>query len=650
MKLYIRLMALLSAFLLPVAPNAKEIDSETLMETSLEELVNINVSSATTYQQRLQDAPSSASVITREQIRLHGYRTIADALASLPGVYISYDRSYRFIGVRGLSRPGDYNSRVLMLVDGVRVNDNIFNQAYLGTESIVDISRVERIEYIPGPGASIYGDNAFLGVVNVITTPAKSSRNNEAEFTWYNDNTVKVGTEWGTKIQDDGYLKLSADVYDSQGRNWYYKEYGATARNADTDRSEKMMLKYEQGNFELASLIMQRSKRFPTGAYETDFGDTRSRSKDQQFFVSVNWTQALTEAIEARLHADVSGFEYRGNYPTNGVVNQDATEGYRQTTDVRLTGVANQHKWVSGIELIRDSQQKMRNVDLNPFTEYLDVSRQSFKYGVYLQDEWRLSSSWLFNVGARYDHYQTFGGTFNPRAALVFQPSSKSTYKLMYGRAFRAPNVYERFYGGDTTFTNKANPHLQPEFINAFELTWDYQWNRQITTHLGLFRNDMHRLIVSGLDPIDQRYVFNNGLDAVSYGVEMSLDWRIHRWHYLGNMTFQDARNEQTNAWLDNSPRVMTKHLIEYTFNNNWELAFDNYYMSRRLTRAGDTDGFVLSRLHLVRNNILPNTTLMVGVDNLFNAQFGDPTDVINRQDTILQDPRTVRIQFRIQY
>ena len=97
---------------------------------------------------------ASATVVTAEQIRALGFRTLADVLRSVRGVVVSSDRTYSYLGVRGFSTPGDYNTRVLLLIDGNRVNDTIYDQAFLGSEFPLDIDLVERVEFIPGQGSA----------------------------------------------------------------------------------------------------------------------------------------------------------------------------------------------------------------------------------------------------------------------------------------------------------------------------------------------------------------------------------------------------------------------------------------------------------------------------------------------------------------
>ena len=140
-------------------------------EISLEELLKMEipiVEAASKYKQKITEAPASVTIIGADEVKKYGYRTLADILRSAPGLYVSYDRNYSFLGVRGFSL-GDYNNRVLLLVDGHRLNNSLSDSAFIGTEFPLDVDLIERVEIIRGPGSSLYGNNAFFGVINVIT-------------------------------------------------------------------------------------------------------------------------------------------------------------------------------------------------------------------------------------------------------------------------------------------------------------------------------------------------------------------------------------------------------------------------------------------------------------------------------------------------
>src|SRR5690606_31565572 len=148
-----------------------------LPELSLEELMTLDAGHVFGASERLQpvtEAPASVSFITADEIARFGYRTLADILRGVRGMYISDDRNFSFVGVRGFGNPGDYNSRILLLVNGHRVNDNVFGQAEVGAEFGMDPSTFERVEIIRGPASALYGDSAFFAVVNVITKSGAS--------------------------------------------------------------------------------------------------------------------------------------------------------------------------------------------------------------------------------------------------------------------------------------------------------------------------------------------------------------------------------------------------------------------------------------------------------------------------------------------
>src|ERR1700727_3496337 len=157
-------------------------ETKDLGEASLEELSNIQVYSASKHMQRASDAPSSVTVITSDEIQRYGYRSLADILERVRGFYITYDRDYSYVGVRGFGRLGDSNNRILVLIDGDRINDNVFGEPYIGSEFLVDVDLIDRLEIIRGPSSSLYGADAFFAVINVITRKAPKLKGVEVSF------------------------------------------------------------------------------------------------------------------------------------------------------------------------------------------------------------------------------------------------------------------------------------------------------------------------------------------------------------------------------------------------------------------------------------------------------------------------------------
>ena len=129
-----------------------------LADMSLEDLMLIKVDSvegASGFKQKVTEAPASVTIITSEEIQRFGYRTLADILRNVRGFYVTYDRNYSYLGVRGFGIPGEYNNSIALLIDGHRLNDDIFDGALLGTEFPIDVDLIDRVEVIRAQFLSI---------------------------------------------------------------------------------------------------------------------------------------------------------------------------------------------------------------------------------------------------------------------------------------------------------------------------------------------------------------------------------------------------------------------------------------------------------------------------------------------------------------
>ena len=201
----------------------------------LEALLNQPVYAASKFSQAAADAPASVTVLTAGDIRAFGWRTLAEVLNGARGVHLRNDRSYTYVGVRGFNRPGDYTSRLLVLIDGQRVNENIFDGAPGGREFVLDVGLIERVEFLPGPGSALYGSNAVLGVVNVITRAPASLGDGSAtvEFGSASSRLLRLSTARETA---DGAWMLSAVSERRPGRDLYYAEYDTPATNSGIAR------------------------------------------------------------------------------------------------------------------------------------------------------------------------------------------------------------------------------------------------------------------------------------------------------------------------------------------------------------------------------------------------------------------------------
>ena len=276
-----------------------------LTKKSLEDLMNIEVASvysASKYSQKVTEAPSSVSIVTSEQIQRYGYRTLADILSSVRGFYLTYDRNYTYVGVRGFARPGDYNTRVLLLIDGHRINDNVYDQASLGRELPIEVDLIERVEIVRGSSSSLYGTSAFFAVINVITKRGRDVKGIEVSAEVASFGTYKGRLTYGNKLTDNFELLLSGSHYDSRGqRRLYFKEFDTPATNngiavdADGEEADNFFANLSFRDFTLHGTYGSREKGVPTGSFGTVFNDPRTRTKiDEAIWTSNTITPSVT--------------------------------------------------------------------------------------------------------------------------------------------------------------------------------------------------------------------------------------------------------------------------------------------------------------------------------------------------------------------
>lgn len=613
----------------------------------LEALLSSQVISASRFSQQAREAPSAVSIISAREIGEHGWRTLAEALASVRGSVVANDRAYSYLGPRGLLRPSDYNTHVLILLDGVRLNDNIYHQGPLGTEFPLDLELVERIEYVPGPGASIYGNNAFLGVVNVITRKGAAQTSGEAgveagSLGWRRARASVGGGDAG----HDWLVSLSQSRGD--GINPYSDGLVSNAINLDGEKNTRVYTRLGMGDLMVSALLAKREKADPTAPYGTIPNDPRSHISDQHGHLGLSWESELAAGLSGDFLADYGDYRFQGDYPYANLNHETAT-GRWLNLQARLTDTRHaNHKWVYGLEWQRDLEKRQTGVVSGSGAAYLDSDTRGHVAGLYAQDEWRLNDTWLLNLGARYDHHSSFGDAFNPRLGLIQRIAPRTTLKYLAGTAYRAPNTYELNYH-DGGVSQKVNPAgLRPERIRTLEFVAEHETGSNWLLTGTLFQYRIRDLITQILDAGQLMFTNQDTLESSGIGLQAERRWD-NGGHLRLSVSRQRSRDDQGNR-VSLSPEVLAKATANLPL-GGWNLGLECHYVGQRQdTAGGKVNGYSITHLNLIAPRLADHGELSLRIRNLFDRHYSDPAGDEHSQASITQEGRGIEARLAWQF
>lgn len=629
----------------------------------LETLLNneiITVTGASKYEQDIADAPSSVSIVTAADIRKGGYRNLAEILNGVAGFYITYNRSYHFAGTRGFSPLGDFNTRILLLVDGYRLNDSVYEQSPLGNDFPVDIDLVDRVEIIRGPGSSLYGTNAFLAIINVITISGKNLKGGELSVSGGSYNAWNGRASGGGKTKAGVDLLFSGSYRDIAGKQRLsFPEYAATnagvAQDLDGERSWDLLAKVSWENFSLLLLHQDRDKTVPTASYFSNFNDPAEKNIDRHTLAGFSFNR-VSSSVDLSARLTYNRYEFEGNYPLDNAgvrtLNRDTVLAEWVGADLLLSKTFGDHLVTIGTEQRWQFTQQQRNFDVGPVPAViLDVSNHNSIQGYYLQDEFHILNNLILNAGLRADIYENFGNTINPRGALIWKPRESTLLRLTYGEAFRAPNAYELYY--DDRVSIKGNPHLKPEKNRTLELGWSEFFGNNISTSVNGFYIWISDLLEQVIDPGDGMSVFRNQSQVESRGVELQAEGKWEN-GLSGRIsyTYQDTKNLDANRFMTNSPRNLIKGSLSVPLPlKNSFATLETLYGGSRLNSAGQkVDGAVVVNLTLSSRDIVKGLDLSASIYNLLDTTYSMPAgpDNSNSLGESLRGIRQDGITFRL--
>ncbi|HTR41115.1 MAG TPA: TonB-dependent receptor [Pseudomonadales bacterium] len=632
-----------------------------LTQMSLEQLMQVQVpevETASKFEQKATEAPAQVTVITSDEIKKYGWRTLGDLLETVPGFYVFYDHNYQYVGVSGVSL-GDANNRILLLVNGHRINNDLDDSAPVDTSFILDMDLVDRVEIIRGPGSVLYGNNAFFAVINVFTREGKQINGVEGSGSYgsYDEGSgrVTVGAQFTNSFQ----FLLSGTIYNNNGpEDLYFPQPQLTnfnrgdAHQMDADKFQSFFGSVGYWDLTLEGAYINRDKVNPTAVDGASFDNAQLQSIDNRSYVTLKYAHQFAGDwdVQGDLYYDRSDKEYdypvgSGDFEPEIALAQTKETGQWAGTEVQVNKkIFDKDTLTFGGEYRNDFVQSLDLYENGVFAGSLETNRQS--YGIFGQADVAVLNNLHLNAGVRYDKYGTYNPDWSPRAAVIYDPWKQSTFKFIYGTAFRDPNVLE--LAGATS--------VQPETISSYQLIYDQGIGRYVRTSVMGYYDQVNNLI--GLNSAG---LFSN-FNADTLGLEPAMELKWHDINARLSYSLQRTENRDTGAGLPASPENMIKlNVSTPIYKNKLFAGLEVQYTSQSKTvyynffaapgnpvviSGPDSPGFAVVNLTLFSHDLFAkNLELSASVYNLFNTKYYEPSSSFHLQPYIQQNGINFRIK-----
>ncbi len=621
-------------------------------------MVPVEVASRTPHPATL--APSSVTVFTRAQIRSMGVRSVEELLNFVPGFYAPRDTfigPHRAASARGrMTIPG--SNDILFLMDGLRLND-YFTGGALQFNRRISIGNVRQVEIIRGPGSALYGANAFLGVVNIVT---------EKDL-----NELYVA---GGNLQAwDGWAGLSSPLGDG---SWSLFAAGFSDDGETFDALVDLnspSAKDPQDGFDVHGVLevggldlrMRHTDRSVEDAYlfnSVANGINEFTSRQSSIWSSYDIVEGERSAITAT--ASYSEIEAEGQIlvAPAALMQSLAQAGLTNGTEAFIGGpiydestwiaaldwqfrYAEGRRWLGGVTFMQEELKDFRGRGNYEFADFVNVlvfgqpgpirfyddQMDNFEpagdlgkrdiTGIYLQHEGQWTDGLRTTAGVRFDDYSDFGSTVNPRAALIYEASPATTFKVMYGEAFRAPNKAEQSIINSPV--DLGNPDLEPEQVKTLELAWwqDFGSIRTGATFFSSRISDQTQRQPVAPDDPRNTFVNSGSLDLSGAELELFGSWRDDTLTFRGSLTRYFDKTESA----PDVPKEMASFIVEQRF-SRWNLNLNGYY--RGGTRSNFAGGPDFGSYWVVnaaaRLSVRPGVSLVGEMQNLLDKSYRNPS------------------------
>jgi vitamin B12 transporter len=490
----------------------------------------------------VQTTPASVTVITRDEIDRHAARDVSEVLRDVPGLTVSRTGSEG--RATSLFTRGANSTHTLVLWNGIEMNNPYFSGYDWGRFSTV---AVEQVEVVRGPFSSLYGSEAMAGVVNVITAPQKSGFRVDVESGQHGLRNAQIG---GSYVSGGSALSLSYEHREDAGFN----------TNDDfTQNAADLFWRYAvTPRFSIGFAARRDSydlgipfNNDVTGTVLVPSPNRRGSGSERQLAVPIQQTIGRF-AYDLTLSETKRDDVFRDPDDPFGLVDSDTASKTRRARLATRTGTPI-GTLVIGAEYVHDVVDDTNNFGPN-LANNGRSSRSIFVEDRYAHDFAGGGASLQLAIGARYDHFDTFGSQTSPRLGAAFLTGAHKLH-VAFGQAFRAPSV------GELYFPFSGNRELNPEHSRSWEVGYDYALSRSALFSATYFNNHFRDLIVFD----NASFVFGNIGRASTHGVELGLEQKLGSAYYTQlSYTFLHTQQDQTGDELLRRPKHSGSLFVGY--------------------------------------------------------------------------------------
>ena len=620
-----------------LASYAEEADSD----FSLEDLMNIEVTSVSKHEEKAFTAASAIYVVTQEEIARKGAQNLAEALRGAPGVQVSRRTTNTWeVSIRGFDNL--YSNKLLVLIDGRTVYSPIFSGTYWNYTNY-PTADIERIEIIRGPGASVWGSNAVNGVINVTTKHSKDTQGGLSKVE-YGEHFEQYYLRYGEQLDEEG--KLNLRVY-GQFQKYDSLDPGSSTKNTHEDDDWDHL----QGGFRLDYDVSSSDSLTLSGdvyhADHTAYNATYNTNVYEDgnatgYNLLLNHVKTISSS---RRWENTIYFDHQ-NYDqdfTNESIH-DYTWNYDTAYHFQL---GDNHAFAIGAG-VRYYHSKVK--DTTGFVEFIPEHESVVNYNFFIQDKITLQPDrWTLTLGSKFEEHDYSGFEYQPSARLAFTPNRKNTFWLATSRAVRTPNRYEHnsnFFSGVLV----GNHDVESEELQSYEFGFRSLVSEKLSFDIALFYNQYDDLTVTEFSAGDNLIV--NGASADSYGFEISSNYFVTSdWQLTTSYSYFDIDVDYEENTGDILPveNVTANHQVSLyshlKVNDKVSWGLNTYYQDGKNPSFNYVD--------------VPGSSSFIKLDTKINWQYNDKLNMYVMGQNLLEDshaetqvhaevPRTVL--FGLQY